>query len=867
MTRTCRADRCTEAVWGVDPLELWGGFRAFQYDEDAIFKTSLGFNATTGWSKTKISFPYPPPTQQATAALTVDFPDVDWDALQDVYGWPALQWQAWARGTLHVRGQGSITLALHTEHALEVWVDDEHYFGGDMYGYGRAAATLHLDSGSHTIDIRLVRDVRAQGAVDQPTLDVKLRVQALGPMLNLVKPDNNDVHQGVLMPDIVGGNYGSLASSYGSVTLRNDALQDVTIVDLQATYNQCETELVSKEPITFVPGQTRPVAFRIACAPPIVGRGALTMTVRYIKPTSRIPQAVFMSTWPSVRELHEPHKITYLHPGGMVSYAVLQPPSPSAPCELENNAKAPVMLVLHGAGLEADDERVRTSLDELSDICAWILFPTGVTPWSGDDWHTWGLADVEAAIAAIPTWIEENDWTGVGVDVNRWLVTGHSNGGQGAWHILTHRPDNVIAAAPLSGYSSIQNYVPYTMWRPAEPAKVALLQGALNSYRHELLLESAKDIPILQQHGGDDDNVSPFHSRQLNWLLENAAGVTSTYNEIPGKPHWWDGVFTTEPLKHFYRQQLDAEALAVQADFLISRQDFAAISAGNGDMGPKNGVQILQIRAPGRLGKVHITHDPIAKTCAFETTNVLSFQLPKQFEGCAAYFIDGQNLHLSIAQDDVSSPFTIMTYSDNVWQQISDHPENMPPRQGRQQGTVNAILRTRDAFQIVSASPAAKAIALQVSRNLCQYFGADTVITEHHLEAISSQTGNIITVALGNQLPSDTAAPDLHFPFSIQNNKLQIRDIDGTQQIYPFTKDLGAIWLRPLPNERLELVIWGAGEKGLETAARLAPLMTGSGQPDFVVVNHKMLFQGLEGVLALGYFDSWWNISRNAFFT
>jgi hypothetical protein len=41
----------------------------------------------------------------------------------------------------------------------------------------------------------------------------------------------------------------------------------------------------------------------------------------------------------------------------------------------------------------------------------------------------WGFADVEAAVNSIPSWIKQVKWQGPGVDVNRWVVTGHSNGG------------------------------------------------------------------------------------------------------------------------------------------------------------------------------------------------------------------------------------------------------------------------------------------------------------------------------------------------------------------------------------------------------------------------------------------------------
>ena len=43
---------------------------------------------------------------------------------------------------------------------------------------------------------------------------------------------------------------------------------------------------------------------------------------------------------------------------------------------------------------------------------------------------TWGLADVEAAIKAIPDWIKIVGWKWPSVDADKWLVSGHSNGGR-----------------------------------------------------------------------------------------------------------------------------------------------------------------------------------------------------------------------------------------------------------------------------------------------------------------------------------------------------------------------------------------------------------------------------------------------------
>lgn len=54
----------------------------------------------------------------------------------------------------------------------------------------------------------------------------------------------------------------------------------------------------------------------------------------------------------------------------------------------------------------------------------------------------WGFGDLEAAIAAIPQWISHVQWQGPFVDVGRWLVSGHSNGGESAFEIGKVSPNN-----------------------------------------------------------------------------------------------------------------------------------------------------------------------------------------------------------------------------------------------------------------------------------------------------------------------------------------------------------------------------------------------------------------------------------------
>lgn len=164
-------------------------------------------------------------TNSANATLSIAFPDVDWDFLKLVYGWAAVQYQAWARGELIVSGNVIQHLFLYTDAILEYWIDDVHYFGGDCFTLRKSPPVLHLSPGTHRINIRLVRDVRAFGGILEPTVDVALHAEQASGTLELAQ-------SGILLADVVDG---KLAFPYGSVYLRNSGEDDVEIVNIKTS--------------------------------------------------------------------------------------------------------------------------------------------------------------------------------------------------------------------------------------------------------------------------------------------------------------------------------------------------------------------------------------------------------------------------------------------------------------------------------------------------------------------------------------------------------------------------------------------------------------------------------------------------------
>ncbi|KAL9078478.1 MAG: hypothetical protein Q9157_002599 [Trypethelium eluteriae] len=858
-----------EATWGADPLEYHGGFHALKYDNKARFSSSLAPDGSVSWAIVDSAYPL---EQPAKRAITFAFPDIDWKFQQAVFGWAALQYQAWARGEIEVHTQTSQTVALYTDNVLEFWIDDEHLFGGDYYGFRRSPVVLHLDPGTHQLDIRLVRDLRAMGGgygENGPSIDIDLELKVPAKPLDAVSK--------ILVSDYVDG---VLAGSLASVSLQNTDTRAVNITQISSANPYYSIRMVSGSQIHLAPGQARPIAFEIETLGAFASR--LEVLVSYELPSSEDNEEILSSFTLSQevkrRSPYEPQKMTFMHPGGIVSYAMLRPPSKEAQklCSEASKSSVPILLQLHGAGLEAEDEMVAHALDPVPDLCAWTLFPTGVTPWSGDDWHTWGFSDVEAAIKAIPSWIQSVHWEGPSANTEKWLVSGHSNGGQGSWYIATHRPDNVIALAPVSGYLSIQSYVPYGTWRSMDPKRQGILQASLNSYRHELLADNLKGIPIIQQHGSADDNVPVWHSRAMHEYIEQAVG-RSSYFELPGETHWFDGIMTTEPMRNFYKANLPTPGERLESSRLDQQsqsEKFSLVVANPADTGSKNGIIVLQLESPDQYGRIDVDFD--GSRCLIATSNILSFRIHDDHRW-TSIVIDGWQ------QDSNGGGNTVWFRNpEGKWASSSLSGDDAEKRSGRQLGPMEAILRSQGTLEIRDLLGTVPDIALQVSRNLHQYFGADTIISSNS-KKVATGSGNVIEIYLMPPLPG----PELHHAGSLsryhhlRDDFLQLQRIDedghfraslllhdGRRRCYETpvgSWGFGGIFLSPLESERLSLTICGTGEEALRFAARFVPMLTGVGQPDFILFDQRCTWKGADGVLAMGFFDHEWKATRSSF--
>jgi hypothetical protein len=193
---------------------------------------------------------------------------------------------------------------------------------------------------------------------------------------------------------------------------------------------------------------------------------------------------------------------------------------------------------------------------------------------------------------------------------------------------------------------------------------------------------------------------------------------------------------------------------------------------------------------------------------------------------------------------------------------LSEH-QSPALRDRNQLGGMDAIFRTQNTLQIISHSQETRHHAIQISRTFCQYLGADTEVLELGTKSLK-QYSNVVRVIVSSNPPAGHLKD-----FALQvdsSNGISICTSDG-QMRYPTSAGMGAIFLRPLTEGAVELVVWGRDADGLDVASRLVPMLPGVGQPDFVVADRRMLLEGAGGVLAMGSFDHLWNVTENSYFT
>jgi len=741
--------------------------------------------------------------------LNTDYQGVRWDTLQEYYGNVGVACAGFAYAEFDCP-HACQALALAPK--LGGFVLNGRGYTGDIYGNGWFQVPVQLDSGPNRALLRI------SGYGDQ---QVRFLLVPPSGRFRVVSGD-------ITAPDVVAES--GLVSWLGVPVLNEtpDVLDTVALAVLL--------------PSGDTAGQTR-----VAAVP---ASGALKVPVRISIPARPYDSAGLLLTIKSrcgddsgsdtirlrIRRPEQSRKVTFISAidSSCQYYSVLYPK------DYDPARRYALILSLHGAGVEASGQ-----VDAYRPKgWAFVVAATNRRPF-GFDWQDWGRLDaIEVLNHAL---------TDLPIDRDRVLLTGHSMGGHGTWHVgLTHA-DLFAAAAPEAGWPDIQLYVPLFLQRTvtfADPTQVAIRDMAMRPDVTPAMLANALNLPFYILHGGDDDNVPTYHGRNFaEWLRE--LGYRFTYKEVPGRPHWWSYenglacVDDTDLMAFLEGQNREPGPRHVRfrtADLGQSNRSYWAV--------------VERVRTVGRDADIEAWASGSSITVS--TANVSQFSLDLAgepfFTGPIGVEIDG-----TMVGRRYSLPARLTFHStDKGWTAgptraaaVTKTPGLYGPAKQAMMSPFLLVYGTRDSTlaSFLRHSAAQEGMRWWLIGNGRARIVPDSDVTPEdisrcNLVLYGGPQENSVTNRIAGQLPIRIKEGRLSF------GARDLGDSLAAMFVYP----------NPLNQNRLVLVRLGTDEDNTRLSLFWGVASSGAGVPDFMVFDRSVRRYGWSGVRAAGFFGPDWNI-------
>ncbi|KAG1879397.1 hypothetical protein C8R48DRAFT_752447 [Suillus tomentosus] len=521
--------------------------------------------------------------------------------------------------------------------------------------------------------------------------------------------------------------------------------------------------------------------------------------------------------------------------------------------EGEGGLKEPI-LALHGAGVDIINQTFWADSLPRQDR-AWVIIPSGRTSW-GLDWHGPSAADAFAAVTALHDVLCRGfmDWNYP--RDTKLIVVGHSNGGQGAWYIASRWPDKVKAVVAAAGYIKSQAYVPWTMSRFAhfiDPALRAVLETSLLPDDNDLFLSNLAHTHVLAIHGGMDDNVPSWHTREaVSVLREWNPDADVTYHEEPGQPHWWFEVLNNARVQAF----LDRVCCSSYDAPKTKCRKFTLTVAVPAESGPMGGWRVHALEVPGRLGRLEVCEDDEGGVnVKASNISVVSFDLSKA--SVHKLVINSQNIpHASMEARTIWLEQDTNRNSTS-WKVVDSYVENFQQPYGRAQ----AILSADGIIDIVIPSlhhSSELSAALRITHNLRTYHLLDArIVSAHEAENGLVCGGNMVVIGCADSLLVKDLLRRSQSEWSHEGGAWILND----KKFNTPTSGLLFLVKRTSSTANTALFLQSSDAGGLERALRLFPIRTGVLVPDWLVVDEGADRIGAGGAEGAGSNDGKWGFN------
>ncbi|MCX6380180.1 MAG: prolyl oligopeptidase family serine peptidase [Armatimonadetes bacterium] len=529
---------------------------------------------------------------------------------------------------------------------------------------------------------------------------------------------------------------------------------------------------------------------------------------------------------------------------GSVQYYAVNPAHPLMP-----NAPHPALVLsLHGAGVEAMGQADAYS----TKTWATLIAATNRRPY-GFDWEDWGRMDaLEVLNHAQKT---------IPYDHQRVYLTGHSMGGHGTWQTGVHFAERFAAIAPSAGWISFITYAGGVQAQNPNPIEKIFQSAAQMSATLEYL-PNLNPIGVYILHGSADDNVPPTEAQEMARQL-GKFHRDFTYYEQPGAGHWWDS--SPEPgadavdwrpiFEFFSRHTLPALEAVREVNFTTGNPGISAWSKWAG---------IEAQTSPLTVSSVHLILDPLLRRFSGTTSNVeqlalivtgLSAGTPLNVE------IDGQKLE-GLPYPDKESLLRLQR-TNGVWKPLME--VNFARKSPLRSGNFKEAFKNRVLFVYgTQGTSEENRWALSKARYDAETFwyrgnGSIEVVPDTAFSAEKDPDRNVI---LYGNADTNGAWKTLltNSPIQVNRSRVQI----GSES-YTGT-NLACLFLYPRPHSDKATVgcVSGTGQEGLRLTERVPYFVSGVAFPDFTLLRSDTLTNGTLGVLATGFFDNDWRVSKGS---
>jgi poly(3-hydroxybutyrate) depolymerase len=757
-------------------------------------------------------------TVDTSGRLNTEYQNVRWDTLQDYYGNVGVACAGFAYAEFDCP-QACRALALAPK--LGGFVLNGRGYTGDVYGNGWFQVPVELDSGRNRVLLRV------SGYGDQ---QIRFLLVPPAERFRIVSRD-------ITAPDLVAES--SLTGWLGVPVMNEtqDPLDTVALAVLLPSGDTAGQALAAGVPAWGV--LKVPIRVSIPALPYDTAGFALVINSRCANDSGSDTVRL------RIRRPEQSRKVTFISAidSSCQYYSVLYPK------DYDPAKRYALILSLHGAGVEASGQVDAYKAKDW----AFVVAPTNRRPF-GFDWQDWGRLDamevLDRTLSTLP------------VDRDRVLLTGHSMGGHGTWHVGLAHSDRFAAAAPEAGWPDIQLYVPLFLQRTAifaDPAQVAIRDMAMRPDNTPAMLVNALNLPLYILHGGDDDNVPTYHGRSFSaWLRELSSHdrhgqptYRFTYKEVPGRPHWWsyeDGlscVDDTELMGFLKTQKRDPGPRHVRfrtADLGQSSRNYWVV--------------VERVRIVGRDADIEAWASD--SLISVRTANIGQFSLELAgepfFAGPIRVEIDGR-----MVGRRYGLPARLTFHAtDKGWQPgparvaaVTKTPGLYGPAKQAMMDPFLLVYGTRDSTlaPLLRHSATQEGARWWLVANGRARVVPDTAVTSEDITHC-----NLVLYG-GPQQNSVTNRIADHLPIRINKGRLSL----GTHDL---GDSLAAMltYPNPLNHDRLVLVRMGTDADATRLSLFWGVASSGAGIPDFMVFDDSVRRYGWSGVRAAGFFGPDWNL-------